>query len=156
MSKPEFEFFPVADVDFTMCPGGDPRGPSGSSPRTLTAVLRPASCDTRPAPTRHLWVCRSMTSGKRSTSSKDPSPTSRWTGRSPPACTRAVPVCRTAHGEPTKASSPSRCATAPDPLSRGTWTRWRSRTPERRRLEGESVRQQRALTLDDLTAGAFN
>ena len=24
MSKPEFEFFPVADVEFTVCPGGNP------------------------------------------------------------------------------------------------------------------------------------
>ncbi|GAA4657964.1 cupin domain-containing protein [Streptomyces buecherae] len=24
MSKPEYEFFPVADVDFTVCPGDDP------------------------------------------------------------------------------------------------------------------------------------
>lgn len=24
MSKPEYEFFPVTDIDFTVCPGGDP------------------------------------------------------------------------------------------------------------------------------------
>jgi hypothetical protein len=25
MSKPEYEFFPVTDIDYTMCPGDDPK-----------------------------------------------------------------------------------------------------------------------------------
>ena len=54
MAKPEFEFFPVTDVQYTVCPGGDPkiterilsRDPDGN---VATRILRyEAGADSSP------------------------------------------------------------------------------------------------------------
>ncbi|MBR7192590.1 cupin [Gordonia sp. JH63] len=54
MAKPEYEFFPVTDVDYTVCPGGDPkiterilsRDPDGN---VATRILRyEAGADSSP------------------------------------------------------------------------------------------------------------
>lgn len=54
MAKPEFEFFPVTDVEYTVCPGGDPkiterilsRDPDGN---VATRILRyEAGADSSP------------------------------------------------------------------------------------------------------------
>lgn len=54
MAKPEYEFFPVTDVEYTVCPGGDPkiterilsRDPEG---KVATRILRyEAGADSSP------------------------------------------------------------------------------------------------------------
>ena len=54
MAKPEYEFFPVTDVEYTVCPGGDPkiterilsRDPDGN---VATRILRyEAGADSSP------------------------------------------------------------------------------------------------------------
>ena len=78
MAKPEFEFIPVTDVEYTTCAGDNPVD-QGTDPRhdpeagIATRILR---YEPGTDPTAMAYRC--TTSGKRSTSSRARSSTSSW------------------------------------------------------------------------------
>jgi hypothetical protein len=103
MSKPEFEFFPVTDVEYTVCPGDDPKITErilAKDPETgvATRILRYApGADSSPMGVQkhdfweevYIWRVRSRTS--------------RSVRPSPPGCTPAArPVWSTGRGVPTR------------------------------------------------------